>query len=332
MSHRVEFDFYGSTIRLLSNGRGCLETLEAEFQHFRATVEKPRFEIELVPNRAPSGLLPDRPASRISPNAITYDDGPRRWNDHHGRALSLYDHGTGRAVVWSADPDVLHEVAYLTLLSLTGKDLDRRGFHKVHACGFRLRGRDVLVMLPSHGGKTTLFLEIARWPGVELLSDDTPLVDRAGKVWPFPLRLGVKEAPSWLPARELAVFKRQHHGDKLLIPLDRLGAPVARGPGGGALLLHGKRTGQGPARLVRMTPMESLRGLFEHMVVGIGLPMVVELFVRHTFRDWITLLGIARSRALAALRLWRDGESWLFLMGPDPRANAETLRAFLEPK
>lgn len=334
MLHQIYFDFHGSTIRVQSKDLPSLAMLEREFSYFlRPKLETTQFILELVSEAPPAGLIPPIPAARISPNALTYLDGERQWNDFGGEALSSWDFALHQGVVFSAHPDRLHEVAYLLILSLTGKDMDRRGLHKVHACAFRYRQRDVLVMLPSGGGKSTLFIEIARLPGVELLSDDTPLVDAAGRVHPFPSRLGITRLPEHLGKEsDFPLFRRHQHGDKFLIPLDQLGAPLAHGVGNSVVLIFGQRWPSAGSFLRRLTPLQTLRGLTEHMVVGVGLPMVVEFFVRHTWRDWGVLIGIAWRRSRAALRLSQRGAAYEFIMGQDPAANARSLLAFLEER
>lgn len=333
MFHQINITIYGSTIRVQSKDASTLAVLKTEFRHFLVGESRaPDFILTLISAAAPQGLLPRLKASRISKNSVTYDEGARRWNDYFGRALSCYDYDAKEGVLYSADADMLHEVAYLMVLSLTGKDLDLRGWHKIHACAFRYQGRDAVVMLPSGGGKTTLFLELAQIPGVQLLSDDTPLIDTQGRVHPFPLRLGIEKLPAHLAHREseFTLFRRQHFCDKWLIPLDQLGAPIAHGASGQTVLFIGERHNDPQSVLFRVGPGKLLRALAEHMIVGIGLPMVLEYFVRHTWRDWGTLTRIALKRTWAALRLQQGSQGHMFIMGSDPAANARKLIQYVE--
>lgn len=333
MSHLINITIYGSTIRVQSKDASTLVVLKTEFRHFLVSdAATPDFILSLIPSAAPAGLLPALTVSRTSKNSITYDEGGRRWNDYFGQALSCYDYAAKEGVLYSADPDRMHEIAYLMVLSLTGKDLDLRGWHKVHACAFRYNGRDAVVMLPSGGGKTTLFLELARLPGVSLLSDDTPLIDEQGRVHPFPLRLGIEHLPAHLAHKknEFTLFRRQHFCDKWLLPLEQLGAPIAEGPSSRVLLVIGRRHNDPRPILFPVGPLRMLRALLEHMVIGIGLPMVIEYFVRHTWKDWGTLMQIARKRAWAALRLQQRSQSFVFVMGTDPAANARALLEHME--
>lgn len=333
MFHQIDISIYGSTIRVQSKDASSLDVLRTEFRYFLvSSASTPDFILTLTPTNAPPGLLPSLPISSRSKNSLTYDEGSRRWNDYFGKALSCYDYDAKEGVLYSGNADMLHEVAYLMVLSLTGKDLDLRGWHKVHACAFRYQDRDVVIMLPSGGGKTTLFLELAQFPGVSLLSDDTPLIDEEGKVHPFPLRLGIEHLPPHLADKknEFTLFRRQHFCDKWLVPLDRLGAPIAQGTGGRVMLIVGKRQNDSRSALFRIGPIALALGLLEHMIIGIGLPMVVEYFLQRTLRDWITLATIALKRTWAALRLMQRSEGYVFVMGNDPTKNARTLLDKLE--
>ncbi|MBY0517936.1 MAG: hypothetical protein K2P81_13585 [Bacteriovoracaceae bacterium] len=336
MDQTVDINIYGSTIRVQSKQASTLKMLEIEFKYFLTpSISKPDFIITLHHTSAPSGIIPRIPANKISQNSLTYDDGAVRWNDYFGKALSIYDYRKNEGIIYSNDSDLIHEIAYLMILSLTGKDLDSRGFHKVHACSFRYRSQDVIVMLPSKGGKTTLFLEIAKLPGVSLISDDTPLIDSNGRVHPFPLRLGVDHLPSELEEKksQFSLFKRQQFTDKWLIPLDQLPSPIAENtPSSKAILILAQRWSSPESHLSTMDALRTFRALSEHMVIGIGLPMILEYFIRSTPSDWLKLFSIALKRVWSAIRLWQNSSHYLFTMGTSPKQNALSLLQFLEKK
>src|SRR5205823_358414 len=114
--------------------------------------------------------------------------------------------------------------------------------HRVHALGVSFRERGILLLLPSGGGKSTMALELLRRPGFRLLGEDTPLVDRRGRLLPFPLRLGVRAGQDpGIPAEHLRTVQRMEFGPKTLIDIDyfadRLGDAVEPG-----LILIGERS------------------------------------------------------------------------------------------
>ncbi len=296
-----------------------------EFQFFKKNLSIAHYNILLEFSEIPSGLLPRLFSKKISQNSITYDDGSIRWNDYFGKALTYLNYQTGQAAVYSPSHEFIHELAYLLILSLSGKEMDLKGFHKIHACGVNFKGKNVIIALPSKGGKTTLFLELCRHPNLSLISDDTPVIDSKGRVHSFPLRVGVEKIPEWLSKKEFPLFKRAHFSDKFLIPLRDLGPPIYQGDTNSNIMIIGLRsTGDFP-QLFKASSVQGFKALFEHMIIGIGLPMVVEYFVKNSLSDWMTLLRIFFKRARAALAFWKKSRVYYFVMSSDTRANADFL-------
>ncbi len=109
MFHHVDFNIYGSTIRVQSKHLEALAVLRLEFRYFLATdISQPDFFLTLYPFAAPAGILPELVARRISQNSLTYDEGSRRWNDYFGKALSVYDYDSKEGLIYCADHDLLH--------------------------------------------------------------------------------------------------------------------------------------------------------------------------------------------------------------------------------
>ncbi len=108
--------------------------------------------------------------------------------------------------------------------------------HRVHALALAVDRRAMLVLLPMGGGKSTLGAELLRHPDVQLLSDDSPLVDRAGRVHAFPLRLGLlpgheKDDSGGVSTHGAAIGARPENRRELrLFPGPCRGASRARSP------------------------------------------------------------------------------------------------------
>lgn len=304
--------------------------LEHEFQFFKSGSNLSFYKIVLELSDIPKGLLPKLMATKISQNSVTFDDSQVRWNDYFGKALSYLNYQTGQAAIYTPDIDLMHEIAYLLILSLSGKRMDLKGFHKIHACGINIHQKNILVMLPSKGGKTTLFLELCEHYPVALISDDTPVVDNRGIIHPFPLRVGVENRPQWLQDQDFPLFKREHFSDKFLIPLTHLKRPIAQVNNDPAVLVIGVRANGDIPQIYPASFLTSFKSLFENMIIGIGLPMVVEYFVKNTWRDWIYLTGIFFKRIGAALNLWRRSKTYVFVMSTDPKLNAQFLMSRIQ--
>src|SRR5262249_11546309 len=148
--------------------------------------------MELRLEAPPYAGLPSVPASVFTPRNVSFMQGRTTYIDYFGQALAIFKRDEKHCVVYGNSMDLLHEIAYLFILSTGGDHLDRHGLHRVHALGVSYQNKGILLLLPSGGGKSTMALKVLRRPGFLLLGEDTPLIDRQGRVLPFPLRLGVR--------------------------------------------------------------------------------------------------------------------------------------------
>ena len=212
-------------------------------------------------------------------------------------------------VVEGMDPELVYERFYLTVLARVGLLLDRRGLHRVHGLGVG----SSLILLPPGGGKSTLALELLP-RGLPLVSEDTPLLDRRGRLHPFPFRLGVREPVLGSVAR----------GGKWLLRAD--GYPLFAGRCR-QVFVGGWTTGP-----PRVEPYWGRAALLRDCLVGYGVPQVAELFLQESVPS---LARIALSRLAACLRLSVSARWYRLWLGPDPIANADLLegwvRRALEP-
>ncbi len=77
-------------------------------------------------------------ASFVTPRNVVYSDGHRQVVDYFGKALCVVDRRAGTATVQGEDAHLVHEAAYLYLLSRVGEHLDRP---RAHARCTRSRSR-----------------------------------------------------------------------------------------------------------------------------------------------------------------------------------------------
>jgi len=278
--------------------------------------------------------LPPLPATIYSPRNVCYSDGDVTYIDYFGRALSIYDRGTQRLQIYSDDVHLLHEIIYGTILSRASEQLERRRLHRIHALGVEANGQAALFVMPSGGGKTTLALEFLKRPQVyRLISEDSPLVDAAGRVRPFPLRLGVvaesPEARPPFPPEHLTYLERMEFGPKYLVSLAAFDGALATAPSAPRFLFIGRRTlGRGCS----IQPAGRWRGfhaLVESMIVGVGLYQGVEFLLRTSVLDLARLTGTIVSRVLRAGALLRQCEVLTIDLGREPQVNMDTILSFL---
>ncbi len=337
ISDPLALDFHGVGVQVTCDAPDIAGALGRDFSYFAQAGAGPAptsgmdVEIQGSLRRPPWGDLPAWPSVLEQPGFCAYQRGHIRWVDYQGKALARWDFDHEAGGVWSEDPDLLHELLYLLTLSRAGELLDRRGLHRVHALALEVQGRATLCLLPSGGGKTTLGVGALRQPGVRLMGDDMALVDRRGQVLPFPLRLGFSSPPPGVDPGKLRRMRRREHGTKWLLDLDTLGDRVAPAHTRARpdLLLVGRRLLAGPPSLERAPARAALPHLAREMVVGLGLPQLVEYFLRLEARDLVRKAALAASRAAAAAALASRSEVYRFSLSREKDANVALLRQLL---
>ncbi len=314
------------------------ESLVRDFDFFADRPSDPdpeRFSValEILPRPPEAADLPEIPAERVFPDCVLYREGNNLHYEYAGAVLSVSRTKTtsyGRLIC--ADPALAEELGYLYLQSEIGRFLDQQGLHRVHALGLALpNGSSALVLLPSGGGKSTLALEALKNGGCQLLSDDTPLVDRFGNVHPYPLRLSFRK-DARLPQewREKAsVFERRRHGAKLLVPTAALPAHSLPRPGEkfrpGFLVLGRRHGSRRHATITEISRLKSAGPMLRDLVVGLGVPQVAELILTKGARSLPGLAPTAASRMAAASAYLARSQSLRFDLSRDPEANARFL-------
>jgi hypothetical protein len=325
-------DFHGVTVVVDGDARAG-EEIGRDFSWFRAPAPPARPDIQLTVWDAdpPWDRAPDGRAVMVRPTCTVYDAGGERWVDYHGRALARWSYAGERGELWTRDASLAHYLAYLIVCSRVGERHDLAGLHRAHALGLAHGDRGVLCFLPSGGGKTTLGLAaLTHLPDVTLLSDDTPLVTVLGELRPFPARLGtVGKPPVPVDPRHLRDFPRPEHGDKVLIDIDAFAGRVAAAGARPAAVLLGERRLSGRGSLTRVAAAAALPELMRSVVLGIGLPQVLEYFLRGDARDVARKAAIAASRAAASAALLARARVYRFALGRAADENAALLEGLL---
>lgn len=318
---------HGVTLAVESREPSLLEGLDRDFAAFRAAAPSGRADIRLTAALAPCPF-PSVTVGLRWRGCRFADRGPVRRLDYGGGTGAEWDFSREAGRLWSPDPALLHELAWLTLHSRLGARLDAGGLHRVHALGFTWRGRGGLVLLPSGGGKTSLGLALAARPEFALLSDDIPLLSADGHLRAFPQRLTLRgRAPAGVPASALRPFPRRRFGTKLA--LDAADFPGVWGECAPlAWLVVGERGGSAAAA-APCSWARAAGALAAGLVVGAGTPQVLELMLPGTPRRWAALAGVAAARVMAAGYALSAAKRLTLTMGPDPESAAAALTAAL---
>jgi hypothetical protein len=333
MNREVFFDFFGFRVAVKGSNPEAeiVEDVARDYSYFIADTDKADVLLELICNPGPRDQLPQVRATIHSPRNIVYRDGEISYIDYFGRALMMHWTKEGRYLIFCLDRDLAHEIAFLTILSQVGQNLDRLGLHRVHALGVEAGGSAVLILLPMAGGKTSLALKLLGFEGIKLLSEDSPLLAKNGLVLPFPLRLGVRvgNEPPGIPAKYLRTVKRMEFGPKTLIDIqyfrDRIAGPCPIG----AILL-GERWLAGRSSILPEKRYSAINSFIKNSVVGLGLYQGVEFLLERSGWEVLGKAGVAFSRLRSSLKAIGLSQVFRFRMGPDVEESAEVLVKFLD--
>jgi len=307
---KLVLNFYNTFAVIETEWTSILDVIAKDFSCFlseeRSVGTSWKFHIVVYQKPSPEGFIPEIQATLQTNNSISYDLAGIRYSDYYGKLHSKLDFDKNYAELYSENFDRTHEVLYLLLLSRIGKRLDLLGLHKLHAFAISYKEKAVVCMMPMKGGKSTLLLELLKYEGVKLISDDIPLFDLWGNLKPFPLKIGL-EADSPIdikidnPNENIYHMNRELYGDKKLICLNGLlqktesiDAKFEQ-----IYLIESFRVNSLYSFLSDESFISCLKGLFKHGVIGFGLPIVYEFFWEFGWRDFLRKTLIFFRRLLA---------------------------------
>ncbi len=180
-------------------------------------------------------------------------------------------------------------------------------------------------------GKSTLAMSLLKMEDTELYSEDTPLIDRQGSIHAFPLRIGLREGEE-IPEEmkpHSRVFQRSEFGPKTLVSSDFFSSRIARSSRPVSTLVIGKWTRASEPVIRPAGRIYALGKLFRDCVFGLGLPQVVEYFLRTPMKDLLTKTPLALSRIWACMRVCASAKCVEVLLCSDREKNKALLERLL---
>ena len=327
----VELDICGLRVSVGGDWPEVRDSIRRDFAWFEsASGGDPEIEVRVERRQPDFAAFGEPVASFVTPRNVVYQQGDRTVIDYFGRALSILDRRLSLLTVQGTEQHLVHEAAYLFLLSRVGEHLDRRRTPRLHALGLRGEGGGVAVMLPSGGGKSTLALRALRTDGVTLLSEDSPLIDRRGRLHPFPLRVGINEsdAPD-IPPEHVRRIERMEFHPKLLLDVDYFRDRIEPEPLPLQHLVIGRRSLGARPSLEPLPRRRALGPLIREAVVGVGLYQGMEFVLQHGMRDALRKLDVAAMRASCCAISLSRARVWQLTLGRDHDRNWEALHSLL---
>lgn len=241
-----------------------------------------------------------------------------------------FDYKSEEASIFAADFDRAMDLFIQIFHSRFGKNLEKYGLYRVHACSISYQNRKALIMMPIGGGKSTLMLEMLKNPNVKIISDDTPLIDSSLNLYPFPMRIGIKEIPKHLKDFESKISKlnRFQYGSKFVLDKSFISNEVDWQTGGRPILLLGMPGSE--SKISSVFKIQLFFYLLKEMVIGVGIPQIVELYLEWTMTDFLRLIKTGIGRLMTAIKMVIQLESCALVRGPEHSKNSELILKKLE--
>lgn len=322
-------DFYGFIVKIVAE-KNLLKSLYKDFSHFLGEKKNPDLFIRTINKPPDYKSLPPISSSFITPRNIVFKKEKITYIDYFEKALSVFDEKQGYCQVFCPNPHLGHEICYLTILSAVGRYLDKKNIHRIHALGMAYCGKSVLIILPACGGKTTLALRLLQEENFQLLSDDSPLIDRSGNVLPFPLRVGIMKGEEWnTPEEFTGRIERMEFEPKIVIDIEYFSQSIGSSAPP-SLIFMGTRTLGDKCQIEPATKRELYSALFKNMVVGMGIYQGMEFLFINTLWELFKKVPLASSRLRNAMALARQSRAYHLLLGYEREKNASYLINFIK--
>jgi hypothetical protein len=327
---RAHFEFFGYRVAI-EGWPEVVAALELDFAWFRTTPDGTAdATIDVQPGTPSFDSLPPVRASFTTTRNVVYQADSRTIVDYFGRALVIFDRARRTVLVQGDERHLVHEAIYLLVLNRVGEHLDRRRLLRLHAMAMTGAQNGVVVLLPAGGGKTTLALRALREPRVRLISDDTPLLDREGRLHAFPLRLGVNErVAAELPANEVRRIERFEFPAKHALALEAFSNQIASEPQPLRHIVLGQRSLGNDAHLVAIPRRRAVGPLFRDGVVGLGIAQMAEYVLQRGWFDVMRNGRVATMRAAICSKALSQARTWELELGRDGERNWAALEPLL---
>jgi hypothetical protein len=348
--NRLELDLFGLEIDVVVengtaadlDGHEVLEDLERDFRHFTrrpgpagpapAPRAKGRIELVLHGEDLDRTTLPVLKSVGLTPRNYFYADGDTLYADYFAKAFTAFHCNARRMDVYTRKPAMAYEIAYLFILSQVGIHLDAVGMRRVHGLGISYRGKGILLLLPSGGGKSTLGFKLLRNPHVRMLSEDSPVLDRKLGMHAFPTRIGIDPAEigETVAPEHVRTIERMEFPAKTVIDIacfaDRIETEAVRLE----RILIGRRFLGDHAAVRAAGRLRGFKALLTKMVLGIGLYQGLEYLMHRGVLSALALTPTFLRRLAFAVKLCLRTKLGFVELGGDVERNVKTIEAFLE--
>lgn len=328
-------DIYAIRVDISTDCEFVSSNLSKDFQLFPASDQPSggaQVNISVHQQKPPYERIPPVTAALHGPGLVCYKDGNTNYVTYAEGGLLVYDFKHERGELFSEDPLLLYEKTKLTILSRVGELLDQRGLHRVHAFAVTRHDKALMCLMPMEGGKTTTTLNLLKKdPDIKIIADDMCLIDRQGRIFPFVMKVGARdrELVDSIPPQFMTTLQRPYYGVKYFIEpgffKDRLASPMRL-----THILVGQRAYRPGTSIQPLAKIKCFMPMIESGVFGLGLPQLLEFFVRGDFKMMTVRLGSILKRLFFCASLIGRTKTFTLTMGMDKQGTCDEILRLLK--
>lgn len=324
-------DIHGLVLECRSESSELLDCVTRPFKFFEARSGAPSAVIRVEEKEPAYDSFPILKSSFSTPRNIVFRDGGLKIIDYFGKGIILSDNGR-EFTIHGRDKDFLQEAFYLLVLSLCGQYCDEKGILRVHALTFSWQDTAVLFSAQSGGGKSTMAFSLLESGDFKLISDDEALIDSAGLVLPFPIRMGTldRDKIDTIPDKYVYKINRMEFGEKYFVDIEYWNDRLERRHLDKKMLFTAQRLLNGEPYIEKSGLIDTLRNLTSAAVIGFGLYQGMEFVFNSSPRELFSRLPVFVRRFRSAVRLAREAESYKIFLSRDPLKNLRLIEEFLK--
>ena len=216
----------------------------------------------------------------------------------------VYDKQSETAYFYGTDQPLLYEKIYLFIMSRIGEFQESDGILRIYGFAISFNQKTIIGLAPSGGGKSTLCSSLIKSEKVKLYSEDVVLIDEHLLLKTNKHRLSFVENLNNQDNTKLTrTFKRSGRPDKTLLHVDAIKDIWAIQPSLPTDIVSLRFTREKDSSFVPLGKFGLFKLLVRDLVIGYGLPQVVEFFLVNGLLSIIQKIPLVFKRLMLAIKL-----------------------------
>ncbi len=324
-------DIYGLIIKCQAESTDLVSEIIRPFKYFVTDDGNHSVNIFVKEKDPPYDTFPSIKANFSTPRNIVYKDKDCKIIDYFGKGVIVEEDKKLTYNMYSRDKNFLIEAFYLLILSLIGQFCDKNGMLRVHALALSYHNKAILLTVPPGGGQSTMALAMLQEKDFKLISDDAPIVDRYGRILPFPLRIGIldKNTIKSIPDEYVYKIDRMEFGPKYFIDCDYWKDKIEDRYLKDSILFISHRILNGNPSIRKASKRKVLAALMRDAVIGIGLYQGLEFIFQSSSWEVFSKVRIIFRRLIQAFRLTLLSKTYQIALSRDITKNALIFKEFI---